>query len=70
MLVSSKKNFVDYSKKYPGLKVLKGKHYTREEILDWATKEYEIEKDFFFEMKKNDFNILKVYSFLPKDMVS
>ncbi len=70
MLVSSKKNFVDYSKKCPGLKVLKGKHYTREEILDWATKEYEMEKDFFFEMKKNDFNILKVYSFLPKDMVS
>ena len=70
MLVSNKKNFVDYSKKCPGLKVLKGKHYTREEILDWATKEYEMEKDFFFEMKKNDFNILKVYSFLPKDMVS
>ncbi|GAI60412.1 unnamed protein product [marine sediment metagenome] len=70
MLVSSKKNFVDYSKKCPGLKVLKGKHYTREEILDWATKEYEMEKDFFFEMKQNDFNILKVYSFLPKDMVS
>ena len=69
MLVSSKKNFVDYSKKCPGLKVLKGKHYTREEILDWATKEYEMEKDFFFEIKKNDFNILKVYSFLPKDMV-
>jgi len=70
MLVSNKKNFVDYSKKCPGLKVLKGKRYTREEILDWATKEYEMEKDFFFEMKKNDFNILKVYSFLPKDMVS
>ena len=70
MLVSNRKNFVNYSKKCPGLKVLKGKHYTREEILDWATKEYEMEKDFFFEMKKNDFNILKVYSFLPKDMVS
>jgi len=47
MLVSSKKNFVNYLKKCPGLKVLKGKHYTREEILDWATKEYEMEKDFF-----------------------
>jgi Fe-S-cluster containining protein len=70
MLVSNRKNFVNYSKKCPGLKVLKGKRYTREEILDWATKEYEMEKDFFFEMKKNDFNILKVYSFLPKDMVS
>ena len=70
MLVSNSKNFVNYSKKCPGLKVLKGKHYTREEILDWATKEYEMEKEFFFEMKKNDFNILKVYSFLPKDMVS
>jgi Fe-S-cluster containining protein len=70
MLVSSSKNLVNYSKKCPGLKVLKGKRYTREEILDWATQEYEIEKAFFFEMKKNDFNILKVYSFLPEDMVS
>jgi len=31
-------------------------------------KEYEMEKKYFLEMKKHDFNILKVYPFLPKDI--
>jgi len=70
MLVSSRKNFINYSKKCPGLKVLKGRHYSKEEILDWANREYEMEKKYFLEMKKVNFNILKVYPFLSKDMVS
>ena len=73
MLVNSVKNFTDYSKKCPALQKSlenKGQFYSKEEILKWATKEYEIEKKYFLKMKKNDFNILKVYSFLPKDMVS
>ena len=69
MLVSSRKNFIDYSKKCPGLKVLKGRYYSKEEILDWAKKEYEMEKKYFLEMKKHKFNILKVYPFLSKDML-
>ncbi len=73
MLINSVKNFINYSKKCPALHNSlenKGKFYSKEEILKWASEEYEMEKEFFFEMKKNDFNILKVYSFLPKDMVS
>ncbi len=69
MLVSSRKNFINYSKKCPGLKVLKGRHYTKEEILDWANREYEMEKKHFLEMKKHNLIILKIYSFLPKDML-
>jgi len=69
MLVSSRKNFINYSKKCLGLKVLNGRHYTKEEILDWANKEYEMEKKYFLEMKKHDFNILKIYPFLPEDML-
>ncbi|GAH22349.1 unnamed protein product, partial [marine sediment metagenome] len=38
-------------------------------ILNWAKKEYEIEKKFFLEMKQNKFNILKVYPFLSKEML-
>jgi len=70
MLVSSRKNYIDYAKKCPGLNTLKGKYYSKEEILDWATREYEMEKEFFFEMRRNDFNIFKVYPFLSKDMLS
>jgi len=69
MLVSSRKNFVNYSKKCPGLKVLKGRHYSKEEILDWAKKENEMEKKYFLELKKRNFDILKIYPFLSKDML-
>ncbi len=72
ILVTSRKNYVDYSKKCPGLKdslVNKGEYYSAEQILIWASEEYEIEKKYFLEMKKNDFNIYKVYPFLPKNFV-
>jgi Fe-S-cluster containining protein len=69
MMVSSKLNFDNYTKKCKGLQLLKGKFYTREEILKWAKKEYEIEMKYFLEMKKNKFNILKVYPFLPNEML-
>ena len=70
MLVSSRKNFINYSKKCPGLKVLKGRYYSKEEILEWANNEYEMEKKYFLEMKTHNFKILKIYPFLSKDMVS
>jgi len=70
MLVSSRKNFVNYAKKCPGLKALNGKYYSGEEILDWAKKEYEMEKQYFFELRRHDFNIFKVYPFLSRDMLS
>ena len=69
MLVSSRKNFINYAKKCPGLKVLRGRYYSKEEILDWAKTEYEMEKKYFLDMKKNDFDILKVYPFLSRDML-
>ena len=71
MLINSAKNFKDYSKKCPALQnslEKKGKFYSREEITLWANEEYEMEKHHFLLMKKNDFNILKVYKFLPKDI--
>ena len=73
MLINSVKNFKNYSKKCPALQNSlenKGKFYSREEIVKWANDEYEMEKNYFLIMKKNDFNILKVYRFLPKDIPS
>ncbi|MFX0058735.1 MAG: YkgJ family cysteine cluster protein [Candidatus Hodarchaeota archaeon] len=70
MMVSNKNNFIDYSKKCPGLRTLKGTYYSREKVLDWARKEYLIEKNHFLEMKNNNFDILKVYLFLTEDMVN
>ena len=70
MLVSSRKNFINYAKKCPGLSVLKGKCYPKEEILDWASREYEMEKNYFFELRRNDFNIFKIYPFLSKDILN
>ena len=68
-MVTNKKNLVRYSKKCPGLRLLKGKFYTRSEILGWARKEYLKEKEYFLELKKHDFEIVKVYPFLAKEMV-
>jgi hypothetical protein len=70
MMVSSRKNVINYSKKCKGLRLLKGDYYSRREILYWATEEYRIEKEYFFEMQKHDFDILKVYSFLSEDMLN
>jgi Fe-S-cluster containining protein len=69
MMVSSKKNFDTYTKKCKGLQLLKGKFHTREEILKWAQDEYEMEKKYFFKMKKHNFDILKVYPFLSSKML-
>ena len=60
ILILVRKNFTNYAKRFLGLKVLKGKQYSKEEILDWANREYEMEKQYFFEMRRNDFNIFKV----------
>jgi len=71
MLINSLKNFKDYSKKCRALQMSlenQGKFYSKAEILRWARKEYELEKDFFLEMKKNNFDIFRVYKFLPKDI--
>ena len=71
MLINSVKNFKDYSKKCPALQnslEKNGNFYSREEIIKWANDEYEMEKNYFLIMKKHDFNIFKVYKFLPKDI--
>jgi len=71
LLVNNFNNFKEYSKKCPALKNSlknKGEHYPKEEILKWAEKERELEKSFFLKMKRNNFDIFKVYKFLPKDI--
>jgi len=65
----NKANFEEYSKKCKGLQLLKGNFYAAKEIREWAQKEYEIEKNYFLKMKENDFDILKIYPFLPKEML-
>ncbi|TXT59089.1 MAG: hypothetical protein BAJALOKI1v1_1480006 [Promethearchaeota archaeon] len=71
MLIKSNRNFAKYSKDCPGLKKSleqKGEYYTPKEIIKWARKEYQMEKQFFLEMKKHQFDLFKTYSFLPKDL--
>jgi Fe-S-cluster containining protein len=71
MLINSVKNFTNYSKKCPALQNSlenKGEFHSREEIIKWAKEEYQMEKNYFLIMKKHDFNIFKVYKFLPKDI--
>jgi len=70
MMVTSRKNVMEYSKKCPGLQASlkgQGKYYNPHEIQDWAKAEYEMEKKYFFEMKEKNFDILKVYPFLPEE---
>ncbi|MCK4687002.1 MAG: YkgJ family cysteine cluster protein [Candidatus Lokiarchaeota archaeon] len=71
ILINSLRNFKDYSKKCPALQKSlenQGYFYSKDEIIKWAKQEYEMEKNFFMKMKKNDFNIFKVYKFLPNDI--
>lgn len=71
MLITSVRNFRKYTRECPGLeKSLKneGNYYTSEEITQWAHREYKIEKNFFLKMKEHDFDIFKVFPFLPKDL--
>ncbi|MHA1689159.1 MAG: YkgJ family cysteine cluster protein [Promethearchaeota archaeon] len=71
MLMNNYTNLREYSKKCPALKNTlknKGKYYSREEIVKWTRKELEIEYNYFLEMKKNGFDIFKVYKFLPRDI--
>jgi Fe-S-cluster containining protein len=71
MLINSYWNFTDYSKKCPGLQRSlknKGEFYSKEEILYWAKKEYEIERKYFLKMKRHNFDIYKVYKFLPREL--
>lgn len=69
MMVSSRKNQENYKEKCKGLQISEGQFYSKEEILKWANDEYEIEKNYFLEMKKNHFNIMKIYPFLSKEML-
>jgi len=72
MMVTSRKNVMEYSKKCPGLQASfkgHGKYYNPHEIQEWAKAEYEMEKKYFLEMKEKDFDILKVYPFLPEEML-
>ncbi len=66
-------NIKDYSIKCSALQNSlenRGKFHSREEILKWGQLEHEIEKKYFLEMKRNDFDIFKMYKFLPKDITS
>ncbi|MFX1275816.1 MAG: YkgJ family cysteine cluster protein [Promethearchaeota archaeon] len=69
VLKKNKNNFDDYAKKCEGLRLLKGKFFSAEEIRKWVEEEYEIEKRYFLKMKENDFDISKVYPFIPKEML-
>jgi Fe-S-cluster containining protein len=69
MMVSSRKNIINYSKKCKGLQVLQGRHYSKREILNWANEEYRIEKEYFLKLREHNFDILKVYPFLTEDMI-
>lgn len=73
MLIKSPKNVKEYSKKCPALKNSSeniGNLHPKKELLKWAKGEYNLEKKFFLQMKANNFNILKVYPFLTKEMVN
>jgi hypothetical protein len=70
MMVTSRKNVIEYTKKCRGLQASlkgQGKYYNPHEIQEWAKAEYEMEKKYFLEMKEKDFDILKVYPFLPEE---
>lgn len=72
-LISSPSRVKDYSKRCPALRNSLKKRvstlYSRDELLRWGQKEYEIEKAYFLEIKRHNFDILKVYPFLPAEMI-
>jgi len=69
MMISNRSNFTNYSKKCPGLRELKGNFYSKENIVEWARAERKLELNYFLKMKANGFDILKLYPFLPKQLL-
>lgn len=62
----------EYAKKCPGLKASfnnQGEYISPKKILGWAKKEYKMEVNYFLKLRANDFDIAKVYPFLPLEMV-
>lgn len=69
MLIKSTRNFRKYTRGCPGLQnSLKneGHYHSPEEVIKWAKKEYEIEKNYFLRLKQNNFDIYEVYPYLPE----
>ncbi|MGV9173848.1 MAG: YkgJ family cysteine cluster protein, partial [Promethearchaeia archaeon] len=63
MLMTTRKNFLRYAKKCPGLKLSrknKGNFHSKKEIRDWMRQEEEMEENYFLELKKADFDIFRV----------
>ncbi len=72
MLVGNIRNVRKYARKCEGLQnslEKKGEYHSTEELIEWTTREYEIEKKFFLRMKENNFDIFKVYPFLPRSLL-
>ncbi|MBD3196060.1 MAG: hypothetical protein GF317_13460 [Candidatus Lokiarchaeota archaeon] len=70
MLINNVRTFQKYSKDCPALsnsKDNKGEYHEENEIIKWAKKEYEIEKNYFLKLRDNDFDIFKLYKFLPRE---
>lgn len=64
VLLTNESGWKENSKKCKGVGVNEGKFYSPKEIQEILTKEYELEKNFFLEMKQNNFDITRVFPFL------
>ncbi len=64
IILTIKKNWDENLKKCKGINITNGEFYSQKKILDILKKEFQLEKNFFLEMKAHNFKIKEVYSFL------
>ena len=64
VLLTKKKNWDKNLKKCKGINHNNGSFYSKKRIIDILEKEFELEKDYFLEMRKKKFKIKDVYPFL------
>lgn len=71
MMVSSPKNLNEYAKKCPGLRDNENdelKLFTKEEMYEFAKKEQEMELEYFLKMREVNFDIFKLFPWLPESL--
>lgn len=64
IILTIKKNWDKNLKKCKGINITNGEFFSKKRILDILKKEFQLEKDFFLEMKAHNFKIKEVYPFL------
>ncbi len=70
IMITDEDYYTNYSKNCKGLQSGKGRQYSPKQILTWAGKEQKRELKYFLKLKKNNFDLFKIYPWLPRNFIT